>query len=45
MAFNNMFCRLMSKKLANLNHFFKLLQKYNTVKFDTFIDFFEEIYL
>ena len=36
MGVNNMFCQLISKKIAYLDHFFKLLQKYNTKKFNIF---------
>ena len=36
MGVNNMFYQLISKKLAYLNDFFKLLQKYNTPKIANF---------
>ena len=38
MGVNNMFCQLISKKLPYFDHLFKLLQKYNTLKFVIFND-------
>ena len=44
MGVNNMFCQLISKKIAYLNDLFKLLQKYNTLKYGIFKHFLREIY-
>ena len=41
MGVNNMFCQLISKKIAYINELFKLLQKYNTFKLATFTHFFK----